>query len=504
MRSLLVSWVLAIGVGAGCGGETYLVVTVDAPPAVHDVVTLEVTRLGQDPPQVQMLPVRNFEFPITFSISGLGDSGNLDLAIDALSADNLVVGTGRGLLSLGASEATVHLETTDFVVNSNFEDDQFLAEEADSVGRQLATTSVGDFTATFGTTCLGRACNLFGRRFDSAGVPLYSADADGASEFRISTSPSERGSGSPAIASAGLQSIVVWDFADLTGGASGVACRGIDENGSETAGQQPVTFETAKGVDVAPLPDGNFAVTWLAQVPQEVHMTIVRPNCTSAMLPVVSISQPERDPLRGAHVASNGSALLYAWILGDSVRLRGGTATGELFAEIPLAPPTDFVIEQVRIAAMDTGFGVALRLAARDRTLPGSIVLYRTNAKGELLPGEPTLITAQSGSNTGTGRIGFGIATRGDGATMIVWHQCDDGSSTGCLNRLDVYGRVVRSDGTPAGSSFMVPTTTNRNQRNPSVTAINNAFAVTWIDESMTEPDTSGHAVRARVVYPTF
>jgi len=67
-----------------------------------------------------------------------------------------------------------------------------------------------------------------------------------------------------------------------------------------------------------------------------------------------------------------------------------------------------------------------------------------------------------------------------------------------------VYGRVLRSDGTPAGEPFVIPTTTNRNQRNPSVTAIADAFAVTWTDESMAEPDTSGQAVRARVIYPTL
>lgn len=510
MRNLLISAVVAASVAAGCASEHYLVVTVEAPPAVHDVVTLEVTRLDEDPPRVETLPVLNFKFPMTFSISGLGDAGTIQLAIRAFTADDIVVGSGQRQVSLDSSEATIRLDTTDFVVNSDVDDDQFLTEANDSVGRQIAATVMGEWTVAFGTAC--SQCDLFGRRFNSAGVPIYTADGDGQAAFRISTRPTARGSGSPAIATAGLRSIVVWDFSDPIdpmdpqSPPSGVACRGIDERGSQTAGQQTVTFETAKGVDAAPLPDGNFAVTWLAQQLQasEVHMRIVRPNCTATMAPI-SISTPEANIPRGPHIASNGSALLYAWILGNSAKFRGGTADGGLFAEDMIDPPSGFVVEQVRVAPMGAGFAIALRLASQDRTMPGSIVLYRTNAMGELLPEEPTLVTDQSGSNTSTGRSGFSIATRPDGASMIVWHQCEDGSSTACLNRLEVYGRLLRSDGTPAGEPFVIPTTTARNQRNPSVAAIDNeAFAVTWTDESMTEPDTSGQAVRARVIYPSL
>lgn len=86
---------------------------------------------------------------------------------------------------------------------------------------------------------------------------------------------------------------------------------------------------------------------------------------------------------------------------------------------------------------------------------------------------------------------------------MIVWHQCPDGNTAACLNQLDVYGRLLQSDGTPASEPFVVPTTTDGNQRNPSVTALEDAFVVTWTDESMAVPDTSGMAVRARIIYPT-
>lgn len=503
MRHFFVISVFAISLGASCSSEPYLVVTVDASPAVHEVAKLEVTRFGDDPPHVQTLALLNFKFPITFSISGLGNSGSIDLGVKALSADDAVVGFARSQVALDASEASMVLEATDFVVNSDFEDDQYLTEENDSVGRQLTSTVLGDWTVTFGATCA--ACEVFGRRYDATGVPLFSSDADGPVAFRVTTRPSQRTTATPAIASSKLNTLIVWDFVDLTGGASGVACRGLDEKGSETAGELTVTFETANGVDVAPLPDGNFAVTWLAQqLKSEVHMMTVRPDCTSPMTGPVAISMPERDIPRGAHVASNGNALLYAWVLGASTKLRAGTAAGDLLAEFAIDPPMGSTIEQVRIAPMGMGFAVALRVAAINRAMPGSIILYRTSATGELLPGPPTVITDQSGSSTSTGRVGFGIATRGDGATMVVWHQCDDGTSSACLNRLDVYGRMVRADGTLAGEPFVIPTTTDGNQRNPSVTAIDGAFAVAWTDESMASPDTSGSAVRARLIYPTL
>lgn len=501
MRSVFL--ISGLAISAGCSSDSYLVVTVEAQPAIHEVAKLEVTRFGEDPPQVQTLALLNFKFPVTFSISGVGQSGTLDLGVKALSVDDVPLGAARSQLSLDASEATMVLEAADFVVNSDFEDDQFLTEENDSVGRQLTSTVLGDWTLAFNTTC--SACDLFGRRYNAAGEPLFSSDADGPIAFRVTTRPSQRGSATPAIASSKLNSIIVWDFADLTDGASGVACRGLDERGSATAGQLVVSSETATGVDVAPLPDGNFAVTWLAQqLNSEVHMMTVRPDCTTPMAAPIIISTPERERPRGAHVASNDTALLYGWILGASTRLRAGTADGMLLDGFQIDPPPGSTIEQVRLAPMGTGFAVALRVASINRAMPGSIILYRTNATGALLPGPPTLITDQSGSNTSTGRVGFGIATRGDGATLVVWHQCDDGSSAACSNRLDVYGRVVRADGTVVGEPFSIPTTTEGNQRNPSVTAIDGAFAVAWTDESMASPDTSGSAVRARLIYPTF
>jgi hypothetical protein len=54
----------------------------------------------------------------------------------------------------------------------------------------------------------------------------------------------------------------------------------------------------------------------------------------------------------------------------------------------------------------------------------------------------------------------------------------------------------------PLGAEITVPTTTVGDQTKPSVAALpGDAFAVIWRDDSAQAPDTSGSAVRARIVY---
>ncbi|HEY6034802.1 MAG TPA: hypothetical protein VIV58_11095 [Kofleriaceae bacterium] len=488
---------------AACNSGSYLVVTVNARPTVHDVDSLAVTQMNNGTSRTDSLSLDGHTFPATFSISIDSRTGELDLAIDGKASDGTVMAHGIATTMTDAGDATVQLDPADFVVNTDYAMDQFLTTDFETVGFQLAATSDDKWTAVFRNTCTD-TCNVFARTFGSDGLPVRTAAAAGTNQYQIS-STTTTDLAYPAIASAGTSSIAVWDFTDTVGGGTGIACRGIDPTGALTAGQRPLATDAADTAVVSPLANGNFAVSWQVYGPNAVHTILAKPDCTTfgTMPTVVSSTAGATDGPYRSSVAANGTGLLYAWITDDAVRVRAASTTGTFFPlpEAALTPtPAGMQAEAVRVAPLGTGYAVAIRYISTTAG-PGQIVLAKTSATG-LIMGTPVLISDKTGSDFTNGRRGFGIATRADGVTLLVWAQCDDGSAGACDGRLDVYGRKVDATGMPVGDPFLIPTTTVGSQTDPSVVALSNAFAVAWTDDSKVAPDTDGTAVRARVIYP--
>jgi hypothetical protein len=490
-----------------CGGDSYVVVTVTARPTVHDVASLEVTQLNNGATRTDTLDLGSHMLPATFSISDASRSGELDLTISGKAMDGSVVGLGTVTTMFDATDAAVQLDPADFVVNTDYAMDEFLTTDFETVGYQLAATSDFKWTAAFRNTC-SDTCNVFARTFGTDGLPLKTAAAAGTNAYQVSSATTTEAA-FPAIASAGTASIAVWDFSDTVGAGVGVACRGIDSNGALTAGQRTISTDPADTVTVAPLPTGNFAVSWqVYTAPQGIHTIIAKPDCTTltATPLVVSAAATAIDGPYRSSVAANGTALLYAWLADDTAHVRATTTTATAFtaAELSLgAPPGGLLASAVRVAPMGDGFAVAIRYISATAGMPGELVVRRVSTSG-LTMGPAVLISDKTGSDFTNGRRGFGIATRADGATLIVWGQCDDGSAAECDGRLDVYGRLIGATGDPIGTPFMIPTTSIGSQTDPSVVALDDSFAVAWTDDSKALPDTDGSAVRARVIYPTF
>ena len=149
----------------------------------------------------------------------------------------------------------------------------------------------------------------------------------------------------------------------------------------------------------------------------------------------------------------------------------------------------------MRVAPWGTGFAVVVRWSSMMSTGPGKIELYKISSTGAIM-GTPTLITDKSGSDFASDKA-FGVATRSDNSMMIVWHQC-----TNSVDMCDVYGRFTDPMGTPTGEPFVMSTTTIGDQLNPSVAGLPEGFVAAWNDKSGGEPDSSGFAVRARIIYP--
>src|SRR6187551_1157053 len=99
MRALVV--ILLFG-ACGGGDESYLVVTVDRRPAVHDITKLVVTLSNSGSTRKDSLDLGNGEFPVTFSISAPGRAGDIGISIDGF--DNMDALQGRGATTTTLTE----------------------------------------------------------------------------------------------------------------------------------------------------------------------------------------------------------------------------------------------------------------------------------------------------------------------------------------------------------------------------------------------------------------
>ena len=182
------------------------------------------------------------------------------------------------------------------------------------------------------------------------------------------------------------------------------------------------------------------------------------------------------------------------------MHIRTGDVSGALVGSDTMLIPktTTHEIDHVRIAAWGSEFAVATRSATANGVGPGMIELYRVSRLGQILDG-PHLLTDRSGSDFASDKA-FGIAANSGGYVLVAWHSCATGPGS-----CDVFGRFVAPSGEVlAAMEQMLPTTTASDQVNPSVIAVGDVFVAAWTDSSGASPDTSGSAVRARIIVPSF
>lgn len=483
----------------GSSGELYTIVTVSNRAAVHDVATLRVTLGNGGTTRMDDIPVGSATLPATFSLTATGRTGDLVISVDALDAAGLLVGRGTTTAKVDAPTASVLLETADFVVNTEFADDQFPSTYYDTHGYSVGATSDGSFAVTYRGTCPAAGCNVFGRRFEPSGKPKTTQVAAGTAGFPVSTKLSG-GLTSPAVAGAGAANLFVWNYDEPSPGTlAGVACRALDAQGRATAAEVLISTDTATdNVTVAPLSNNNFVVSWVGNTPRTVRGLIVKPDC----MPLGGIVTPSTTvgPFAPA-VTANGNTVLYGWENDGNAYVRLASITNALqgAADVLFLPKTATEeIDFVRVAPLGTGFAVLVRWTLIGQFMgAGKIEMYRTNATGAVL-GQAVLVSTRSGSDSGSSES-FGASTRADGTMLVTWSSCEsNGDGQGC----GVFARAFKSDGSPVGDEFVVPTTIMGEQTDPSVTALGDAFVVVWRDESMQAPDVSGTSVRARIVYP--
>ena len=438
--------------------------------------------------------------PSTFTVTAPGRTGDLAISVEALDDNGAMVGLGNTAGTLDQEAASVLLDSTDFVVNTEVAMTQELSNYTRANGFQVAAGGDQWMTAWTVFPC-NPSCNTFGRRFDRTGLPVQTAIAASKNQFSLNSKPTNTLS-TPAVAANGTTMIAVWNHFDPSPAVTrGIACRTFDPTGAANAAQIEVaTDENPDVVSATALANGNFAIVWDGLVTtQQIRSAIVKADCT--MVNVSTVQTAAGIP-RGSHVAAGPDRVIYAWTVEGGVHVRLAT-NGNAFLtnDLLLIPktPTESV-DHVRVAPLPGGnFAIVVRWSLDTGTGPGRIEMLRTNNLGVLI-GTPSLVSDKSGSEFAQSQ-GFGVAARGDGALLVVWHGCDAlGDGVGC----GVWGRVMRPNGTGVSDPFVLSTTTLGDQVGPSAAALSDAFVVAWTDASKTAPDTSDDAVRARVIYPAF
>jgi hypothetical protein len=506
--------VLASLLLAACGGESgdYIIVTVNVRPAVHDATTIKVRLSNEGSERIEDLPLGSKGFPATFSVSAPGRTGDLGIDVDAYDKDGLLVGRGKGTTTVESTTATVLVDSADFVVNTEFADDQLLSNFYQANGFQLAANADGTWTATHSASC-DTPCNIFGRRFDKDGRPVSSQAAAGTNAFTVSTKLTSFFS-TPTVAANATTTAFIWnnDLFPTTvppAGSPGysIDCRTFDMTGTPTTAQVTVTTDfNANLTSVTPLSNGNFAIAWDGKPTEAgastIRSAVVNPSCVT--IGSVNTVPTTAGIVRGSHAASSGSNILYAWIFDGGVRSRVANLQNVLGgADIVVSSRTGTEqAEHVRVAPLPGGnFAIFSRWAlTTGATGPGRIEMVRANNAG-VPQGAPVVITTRSGTDFNSSES-FGVAAHADGSIFVVWHSClanGDGSLCG------VYGHLVSAAGQPVGEDISLATTTKDDQIRPSAVALPGtpiSFATAWTDKSALPPDTAGASVRARIIYP--
>ncbi len=489
----------ALVVVGACSDGHFLVVTIDGRPAVHDVATIRLGLGNAGSMRSDDFPFTGHSLPVTFSLSSPDRTGDLAITALALDASGTIVGSGTATSAFQDDSATLTMEGTDFVVNTAVADNQLLSADYNANGNQLAATFDENWLVTYREKC-DQPCQMYARRFDKTGKAIESAAAASDMAFTLTTEATTSAS-NPAAAGKGTDTIAVWDFNDGAATPStGIACRAIDATGATPANQTTIAVDSADAVAVAPLLNGSFGVVWTAvAAPGKIAAAIVNSKCQAGATVTVAL-EATGDFFQVPVLASSADGhVMYAWINNDAVLGRIGFQSG-LFATTAGTLVTQTGTDRpvyARVVPLGSGFGVVTRWIPKvtGMNLPGHIDLTRFDSLGKV--GAPGFtITKKSGGEFAT-VDSFGAAARPDGTTLVVWHACGaDGDGNGC----GVFGRFFRTDG-PVGDEFVIPTTTVGDQTDPSVVAIGDAFVVAWTDLSAQPPDTSGSAVRARIVY---
>ena len=176
--------------------------------------------------------------------------------------------------------------------------------------------------------------------------------------------------------------------------------------------------------------------------------SIVKPDCTQAAARADARSRPPPSAT-APHRRRRGErrrTLMYAWIVDErrprprrAATRRTCVATADARARWPR--PRRRKSSHVRVAPLRHRLRGRRALASTTSDRPRQDRALSASAARRRCMGAPTLDHRQERIATSRPTQAFGVATRADGALLVVWHECDDAADGACCG---VFGRVVR------------------------------------------------------------
>lgn len=100
-------------------------------------------------------------------------------------------------------------------------------------------------------------------------------------------------------------------------------------------------------------------------------------------------------------------------------------------------------------------------------------------------------------TTTATSQYGSSVATLSDDRFVVSW--TDVSQSGEDISGFSVRAQIFEANGIPSGSEFVANTTTSNRQYDSTITGLGDGgFVICWRDQSASEGDTSGAAIRAQ------
>jgi hypothetical protein len=498
-------------IGCGEDPQTVVFVTVNARAGVFDTETLEVIARNESSSASVVFDIRDRAFPVTFTVTPTDRMGQLIVEAKARDELDLLRGLGEAsttVLTDGQANVEVMLEPADFVVNTSVAGTQLPTFSGTRNGRQIATGADGKVMITFENDCsmLGR-CDIFGRLFDTDGVPLANETAMNSNEFIVNLD--ESFNSVPAIAIGENSAFGVWESSDDIRGVA------LTPNGGHLTFSDTIISDVAATITddgaVAALANDEYIVVW-AQTRvgggREIRGRLLGGNGNPVVNNVTgndldfAIGSVPNVSYRNPHVAASGVGREFVVVWEHDELLRGrfygsnGTPVGIDVALASYTVGSDVTGPKV---AMDSNGNAAVAWTAEvvDVTefVDGAFFLARfAPPVGAPLGGTITL--AAPAPNAFSTPV---VAIGPNGVAGAAWHDCGvNGDGSGCGILFQSFDR----NGVATSSPTIVNTTTIGDQEDPSIVSVNDAFMMVWADRSEQPPDTSDGAVRARLFFP--
>ncbi len=515
-----------------CGDGTAVVVEVTARPEVIGARALAVTVQNDGDSTEKRFNITG-EFPTTFSVTASGRTGDLSIRVFAENEQGIPCGVGSTILPLEngeTAEGTIELDPADFVVNTRTTAVQKSAFENGRNGRQIAAASDGSFAVTFLDDCSQTGiCYVYARLFDELGQPRVN-DANG-DDTEMIVNLEDVDSETSGIAIGASSMFLAW--ASFTPDVRGV---GLSLTGEHAAANETIVSGSMGGpkdADVAALASDEFAVTW-SQLGggggTDIRARFVagdgtpRTNPTTGDAAEFAVSTSAGVGFDNPTVTSTGQGreMVVAWEGADDVFVKTFDAAGASTspgADVALtANAATATVSGPRAVSLGGG-NVAVVWAIQDSSDAsldrgaiqlGIFSMPSGNPVGALATVSPAILGSPPAGDPPE-LPAPALAVAEDGSIIVAWTDCkiddgDRGESDRCgkndLDSCDVLLRTYDASLVPS-EVIQVNTTTECSQRDPSIEAINGGAVVTFTDASQAQPDPSGSAVRARLVFFT-